>query len=94
MGVDGITHMVSDLAGIGRGFRDSNIWLAVLTGSTFPPGFYAGDALGSFNSIMRWFTGILFGVGIVWFGFPYLDEYFKDIKKIIEAKFERAGVEL
>jgi hypothetical protein len=65
----GITHMVSDFAGIGEGFRDSNIWLATLTHHAYPATFYAGDALGSFNSWMRWFSGILFGAGIVWFGF-------------------------
>jgi hypothetical protein len=61
--------MVSDFAGIGEGFRDSNIWLATLTHHAYPATFYAGDALGSFNSWMRWFSGILFGAGIVWFGF-------------------------
>ncbi|NOH04998.1 MAG: hypothetical protein HND47_24995 [Chloroflexi bacterium] len=45
------THMVSDFAGIGNGFRDTNAWLAVLTNNTFPATFYAGDALGSFNSL-------------------------------------------
>lgn len=37
-----------------------------------PATFYAGDALGSFNSIMRWMTGLSAGLGIVWFLFPYL----------------------
>ena len=27
MGLDGGTHLISDLAGIGQGFRDSNAWL-------------------------------------------------------------------
>ena len=54
-------HFISDLVGIGLGFRDSNAWLAVLTGNIFPAAFYAGDALGSFNSWMRLITGILFG---------------------------------
>ena len=49
--VDGGTHAVSDLAGIGQGFRDTNAWLAVLTNNAFLTTFYAGDALGSFNSI-------------------------------------------
>lgn len=74
MAIDGLTHLVSDLAGIGLGFRDSNIWLVTLTSSIFPPAFYAGDAWGSFNSIMRLVTGLLFGLGVVWFGFPYLDQ--------------------
>ena len=69
--IDGGTHAVSDLAGIGQGFRDTNSWLAVLTGHVFPAGFYAGDALGSFNSWMRLLTGILAGLAIVWLAFPY-----------------------
>ena len=71
--LDGTTHLLSDLAGIGQGFRDMNLWLAALTHNSFRPEFYAGDAWGSFNSLMRLLTGILFGLGIVWFGFPYLD---------------------
>lgn len=70
--VDGITHAVSDLAGIGQGFRDTNVWLAILTENSLPPTFYAGDALGSFNSIMRFITGLLAGLGIVWLVFPYV----------------------
>ena len=76
MGIDGTSHFISDLAGIGQGFRDSNAWLAALTMHAFAPGFYAGDALGSFNSWMRLLTGVFFGLGIVWFGFPYLDQAF------------------
>jgi uncharacterized membrane protein len=94
MGVDGITHVVSDFAGIGQGFRDSNAWLAALTNNAFPSKFYDGDALGSFNSWIRWITGILFGLGIVWFGFPYLDEFFKDTKATVVAKFKRASLEV
>jgi uncharacterized membrane protein len=74
MAVDGLTHLVSDLAGLGQGFRDTNLWLSMLTSGLFSPTFYAGDAWGSFNSIMRLLTGILFGLGVVWFGFPYLDQ--------------------
>ena len=74
MAVDGTSHLISDLAGIGQGFRDSNAWLAALTNNTFPASFYAGDAWGSFNAWARLLTGILFGLGIVWFGYPYLDE--------------------
>jgi uncharacterized membrane protein len=70
--MDGATHMLSDFAGIGQGFRDSNQWLAILTNNSFPTTFYAGDALGSFNSIMRFITGLLAGLGIVWLAFPYV----------------------
>ena len=70
--VDGSTHAVSDLAGIGSGFRDTNQWLAVLTNHSLPMEFYAGDALGSFNSWARLLSGLLAGLGIVWLAFPYI----------------------
>jgi len=73
MFVDGSTHAIGDLTGIGQGFRDTNAWLAALTGNGLPFTFYAGDALGSFNSWMRLLTGVLFGLGIVWFGFPWIE---------------------
>ena len=74
--LDGGTHAFSDFAGIGQGFRDTNQWLIMLTNNSFPVTFYAGDALGSFNSIMRFITGLLAGLGIVWFAFPYMEESF------------------
>jgi len=73
MAVDGITHLVSDLWGIGSGFRDSNAWLATLTGSSFPATFYAGDAWGSFNSVVRLVTGPLAALGIIFCILPELD---------------------
>jgi uncharacterized membrane protein len=91
MALDGGTHFLSDLAGIGQGFRDSNAWLATLTRNAFPATFYAGDALGSFNSWMRLITGILFGIGIVWLAYPYLESAFADITREIEDTPARAG---
>lgn len=72
--LDGFTHTVSDFAGIGQGFRDTNEWLAVLTNHNFSANFYAGDALGSFNSLMRFITGPLAGLAIVWLAFPYVSQ--------------------
>ena len=72
LAIDGGTHAFSDFAGIGQGFRDTNQWLAILTNNAFPPSFYAGDALGSFNSWMRLITGLLAGLDIVWLAFPYI----------------------
>ena len=69
--LDGGSHAISDLAGIGWGFRDTNRWLAVLTNHSLPMGFYVGDALGSFNSWARLITGLLAGLGITWLAFPY-----------------------
>lgn len=74
--LDGTSHLISDFWGIGQGFRDTNLWLAVLTNHIFPAAFYAGDAWGSFNALMRLLTGVSFGFGIVWFGFPYLNDSF------------------
>lgn len=72
LAVDGGTHLLSDLAGIGEGFRFTNDWLASLTGNTLPVSFYVGDGLGSFNSWMRLITGTLAGWAIAWFAFPHL----------------------
>jgi len=72
--LDGGTHMFSDLAGIGQGFRDTNQWLAILTGNSLPISFYAGDAINSFNSWARLITGVLAGFGIVWLAFPFIFE--------------------
>lgn len=77
MALDGTTHFISDLWGIGQGFRYTNVWLAELTGRTFPASFYVGDALGSFNSWMRLVTGILFGLGIIWFVMPFVEAAFQ-----------------
>ena len=76
MAIDGTTHLISDLWGLEQGFRQQNLWLASLTGHALPVSFYAGNVLGSFNSWMRWLSGVLFGLGVVWFGFPYLDKAF------------------
>ncbi len=70
--LDGGTHTFSDFAGIGNGFRDTNAWLAALTNYTLPATFYAGDALGSFNSLMRLVSGLLAGLAIAWLAFPYI----------------------
>lgn len=86
--LDGGTHMISDFAGIGLGFRDSNLWLAALTNHIFPASFYAGDTLGSFNSWMRLITGPLAGLGIVWLAFPYIYQ-----TQVINQEFEKFSYE-
>ena len=71
--LDGLTHTVSDVQGIGMGFRETNAWLAVLTGHILPASFYAGDAFGSFNSLMRLVTGWLASFAIIFWAFPRVD---------------------
>ncbi len=76
MALDGVSHFISDFSGLAEGFRYTNHWLAVLTRNSFPDSFYAGDALGSFNSWARWLSGLSFGFGFVWWAFPYVSESF------------------
>lgn len=73
LAIDGATHMLSDIGGLREGFRETNDWLAVLTGHFLSPQFYAGDQWGSFNSIMRLLTGVLGAVGLIGWAFPYID---------------------
>lgn len=73
MVINGFTHMISDtLSGIDAGFRYDNAWLATLTNHAFMPGFYAGDAVGSFNFWLRIVTGLLFSLGLVWWAIPLI----------------------
>jgi hypothetical protein len=53
--------------------------LPILTNNAFSAAFYQGDTLGSFNSWMRLITGILFGIALVAFAFPYMNSSFTDI---------------
>jgi uncharacterized membrane protein len=89
--LDGTSHLISDFWGIGQGFRDTNLWLAVLTHNAFTPTFYAGDAWGSFNSLMRLITGVLFGLGIVWSGFLYLNQLAGLVDEY-DTAYQRAGL--
>lgn len=73
LAVDGGSHMLSDLGGLREGFRETNAWLAALTGHALPAAFYAGDQWGSFNSLARLLTGLLAAWGVIGFAFPYLD---------------------
>jgi uncharacterized membrane protein len=86
MVVDGTTHWVSDLAGVGQGFRYTNAWLAALTGNLFPQSFYVGNGLGSFNSWARLVTGLLFGLAVVWVIYPLLESSFQDVRQTLESR--------
>jgi uncharacterized membrane protein len=88
MAIDGTSHMISDFAGIGLGFRDSNQWLVNISNHRFAFTFYAGDSWGSFNAWMRLISGVLFGLGMVWLGFPYLNESFLYSAEIVKLKIQ------
>lgn len=87
--LDGGTHAVSDFAGIGLGFRDTNTWLAIWTNNRLPATFYMGDALGSFNSLMRFITGSLAGLGIVWLAFPFICQTHADNQQVDETSYAK-----
>jgi uncharacterized membrane protein len=89
--IDVGTHMISDLSGIGQGFRDTNAWLAILTHNSFPADFYAGDMLGSFNSWARLITGTLLGLGIVGWLYPHLNRILADLAREIDARLQGTG---
>lgn len=85
--LDGGSHAISDLAGIGQGFRDTNIWLATLTNHALPATFYAGDALGSFNSLMRFITGLLAGLAVAWLTFPFIGATNMYVRQVSERNY-------
>lgn len=73
MGLDGVSHTVSDFSGgLFDGFRYTNQWLADLTNNAFSDTFYRGDYFGTFNSWMRFISGIGFGIGMIGFFFPII----------------------
>lgn len=92
MAFDGGTHFLSDnVGGLTAGFRYHNGWLAALTGHALPDGFYSGDALGSFNSLMRLLTGLLAAAGVVWLAFPYIDQSARAAVYDIDTKRARVA---
>ncbi len=74
MGLDGTSHLINDLFRLT--FRDTNDWAAMLTMHMFSDNFYHGDMFGSLNSVLRLFTGVIFGLGVVGFLWPIMDEEF------------------
>lgn len=74
--LDGGTHVLNDLFtwGGGNGFRDTNRWLALLSGNAWPA-FYAGDHLGTFNWWMRLITGVSAAWAVAFWLFPWLDHW-------------------
>lgn len=89
MALDGGSHFVSEVTWLG--FRESNAWLAALTGNAFAAAFYTGTTIGSFNWLMRTLTGALFAVASVWFAYPYLERAFRGAVRTMPAQSERAA---
>lgn len=86
--IDGTTHYISDFGSLIEGFRWDNAWLATLSGNAFPQEFYIGDNSGSFNSLMRLITGILFGYGLMAWGLPVSEAYFERNATILRKRLD------
>ncbi len=72
--LDGSSHGINDLLHLG--VRETNEWLAVITGHAFAPTFYAGDIVGSFNWWARLISGIVAGFAFTRLVYPYLNKGF------------------
>ena len=84
---DGLSHMVSENSG--EGFRQSNTWAVTLTGGGLPASFYSGTTFGTLNWLLRTVTGLLFGLGLAWFLFPYLARRFMSIRLRLEPRLKK-----
>lgn len=91
---DGMTHLLSDINGLMSGFRYDNAWLAMLTNNAFPASFYVGDAIGSFNSLLRLVSGVFFGIGITGLVIPFADREMKRISAILSHKLNHYSRDL
>lgn len=91
LALDGFSHFINDIVAgsSGQGFRDTNEWLAILTGNLLPAEFYYGNMLGSFNSWARWFTGLLFGITTVFAIFPIIKAAMLDTQRDLEEQLNR-----
>ncbi|MBV7337248.1 DUF2085 domain-containing protein [Chloroflexi bacterium TSY] len=78
--LDGKTHLINDtIYGVpNNGFRNTNEWLAVLTGYRWPE-FYAGDHFGTFNWWVRLVTGFPAAWGMAFLIFPWLDQIVQEM---------------
>ena len=86
LALDGLTHLVSDQSGLAGGFRYHNEWLAQATGMLLPEGFYRGDKLGTFNSFVRFISGLMFAIGMGGLIFPMIDQSMRRNGDVLGAK--------
>jgi uncharacterized membrane protein len=84
--IDGFSHMASES---GSGFRETNDWLVGWMGGLGTAVFYTGTTIGTFNWWLRTLTGLLFGLGLVWFAFPRFADYFLRVRKELEVRNEK-----
>lgn len=90
MVVDGLTHVLTDLAP-GIAWRVTNAWAVALSGGLLGPNFYQGTAVGTLNWLLRTVTGSLFGLACIWLAYPYLERGLSDARRQLEARFRRGN---
>jgi len=88
MFLDALSHMFSEHGPFP--FRQGNVWAVWLTGGAFPAEFYTGTTIGTLNWGLRTLTGLLFGLGTVWYLFAYLDRRFAAIRRVLEPRLRKA----
>ena len=88
--IDGFSHAISEQTG--AGFRETNAWARLLTGNLFPSSFYRGTTLGTLNWFLRTLTGLIFGLGLVWFLYGYLARRFAAVRRQLEPKLKKIGM--
>ncbi|RME71248.1 MAG: DUF2085 domain-containing protein [Chloroflexi bacterium] len=88
--VDGFSHLYAETRGLT--FRQTNAWAVWLTGGVFPDWFYTGSTFGSLNWLLRTVTGLLFGLGLVWFLYTYMDTQFSIMRRRLTLKLGRRSV--
>jgi uncharacterized membrane protein len=64
-------------------------WLFLLWTPMALDGFTQLFGLRESNAELRLITGALFALSCVWFGFPYLEQAFADMRRDLEARFAR-----
>lgn len=90
MVLDGFTHLIDDVTGVG--WRATNAWAVSLFGPQLDPAFYTGTSWGSLNSLLRLVTGLLFGLGAVWFAYPRIAPAFEEITRQAEDRRAHASL--
>ncbi len=85
---DAISNMISENSG--AGFSETNAWAVWLTGNVFSNAFYNGTTIGTLNWLLRNVTGVLFGLGLIWFLYTYLSSRFKPVRAKLEPKLRKA----
>ena len=85
--LDGFSHMISENSG--QGFRAENGWAVTLTASMFSPEFYSGSSIGTLNWLLRTVTGIIFGLGLIWFLYTLFSDRFLAIRLQLEPRLRK-----